>query len=215
MDSNLPGSSVHEDSPGKNTGVSCHALLQGILPTQWSKQIPWIAAYSLLFEPPGKPKNTGKGSPCKMGSITLTPQSFECLELGLGDLWKTGACYLTDKIQLMKSEWLISQVYENGKGTKGQGPECNFSVSFYNAVNIILWLLSSSLWAELQRPFPVSRWALGQLLRGSPLEIEGIWTWSIKQFICSARFGCACLLFPHSSSVTWFADWNRTISSWN
>ena len=146
---------------------------------------------------------------CKMGSVTLTPQSFEYLELGLADLWKTGACYLTDKIQLMKSEWLISQVYENGKGTKGQGPECNFSVSFYNTVHIILWLLSSSLWTELQRPFPVSRWALGQLLWGSPLETEGIWTWSIKQFICSARFSCACLLFPHSSSVTWFADWNR------
>ena len=29
-----PGSSVHEDSAGKNIGVSCHALLQGILPTQ-------------------------------------------------------------------------------------------------------------------------------------------------------------------------------------
>ena len=24
-----PGSSVHEDSPGKNTGVGCHTLLQG------------------------------------------------------------------------------------------------------------------------------------------------------------------------------------------
>ena len=31
-----PGSSVHRDSPGKNTGVGCHALLQGILPTQGS-----------------------------------------------------------------------------------------------------------------------------------------------------------------------------------
>ena len=31
-----PGSSVHGDSPGKNTGVSCHALLQGICPTQGS-----------------------------------------------------------------------------------------------------------------------------------------------------------------------------------
>ena len=30
----LPGSSVHGDSPGKNTGVGCHALLQGIFPTQ-------------------------------------------------------------------------------------------------------------------------------------------------------------------------------------
>ena len=31
-----PGSSVHGESPGKNTGVGCHALLQGILPTQGS-----------------------------------------------------------------------------------------------------------------------------------------------------------------------------------
>ena len=32
-----PGSSVHRDSPGKNIGVGCHALLQGIFPTQGSK----------------------------------------------------------------------------------------------------------------------------------------------------------------------------------
>ena len=34
MDCSPPGSSVHEDSPGKNTGVGCHALLHGIFPTQ-------------------------------------------------------------------------------------------------------------------------------------------------------------------------------------
>ena len=28
MDCNLPGSSVHGDSPGKNTGVGCHAFLR-------------------------------------------------------------------------------------------------------------------------------------------------------------------------------------------
>ena len=31
-----PGSFVHGDSPGKNTGAGCHALLQGIFPTQGS-----------------------------------------------------------------------------------------------------------------------------------------------------------------------------------
>ena len=36
MDCNPPGSSVHGDSPGKNTGVDCHVLLQGIFPTQGS-----------------------------------------------------------------------------------------------------------------------------------------------------------------------------------
>ena len=36
MDCSLPGSSVHGDSPGRNTGVGCHYLLQGIFLTQVS-----------------------------------------------------------------------------------------------------------------------------------------------------------------------------------
>ena len=36
MDHNLPGSSVHGSSPGKNTGIGSHPLLQGIFPTQRS-----------------------------------------------------------------------------------------------------------------------------------------------------------------------------------
>ena len=35
-DHSSPGSSVHGDSPGKNPGVVCHALLQGISLTQGS-----------------------------------------------------------------------------------------------------------------------------------------------------------------------------------
>ena len=34
VDCSPPGSSVHGDSQGKDTGVGCHALLQGIFPTQ-------------------------------------------------------------------------------------------------------------------------------------------------------------------------------------
>ena len=34
MDCSPPGSSVHGDSPGKNTAVGCHSLPQGIFPTQ-------------------------------------------------------------------------------------------------------------------------------------------------------------------------------------
>ena len=36
MDCSPPGSSVHGDSPGKNTGVGCHFLLQEIFSTQGS-----------------------------------------------------------------------------------------------------------------------------------------------------------------------------------
>ena len=37
LDCSPPGSSVHGDSAGKNTGEGCHALLQGIFPTQGLK----------------------------------------------------------------------------------------------------------------------------------------------------------------------------------
>ena len=36
MDCRPPGPSLNGESPGKNTGVGCHALLQGIFPTQGS-----------------------------------------------------------------------------------------------------------------------------------------------------------------------------------
>ena len=39
MDCSPPGSSVHEDSPGKKSGVGCHALLQWVFPTRASKPV--------------------------------------------------------------------------------------------------------------------------------------------------------------------------------
>ena len=53
-----PGSSIHGDSPGKNTEVGCHALLQRIFPTKGSNPcllhlLHWQAD-SLLLAPPGK-----------------------------------------------------------------------------------------------------------------------------------------------------------------
>ena len=63
MDCSPPGSSVQGDSPGKNTGVCCYALLQVISPTQGSNPgLLHCRADSLLTEPPGKPKNIGVGS---------------------------------------------------------------------------------------------------------------------------------------------------------
>ena len=42
-----PGSSVHGDARGKNTGVGCHALLQGIFPTRGSN--PSLLHYRLIL----------------------------------------------------------------------------------------------------------------------------------------------------------------------
>ena len=53
---NPSGSSVHGDPPGKNTGVGCHVLLQGIFPTQGSKPMsPALQADSLPLNHQGSP----------------------------------------------------------------------------------------------------------------------------------------------------------------
>ena len=55
MDCGPPGSSAHGDSQGKNTGVGCHALLQGNLPNPGIEpQSPALQVDSLTAELPGK-----------------------------------------------------------------------------------------------------------------------------------------------------------------
>ena len=62
MDCSPPGFTVHGGSSGKDTGVGCHALLQGIFPTQGSNLcllglLHWQVG-SLPLAPPG---NEGPG----------------------------------------------------------------------------------------------------------------------------------------------------------
>ena len=75
-DCSPPGSSVHGDSPGKNTGVGCHVLLHGIFPTQGSNSgLPpcRIIRYHL------KPKSTGVGSLSLLQEIFPTQESNQVL----------------------------------------------------------------------------------------------------------------------------------------
>ena len=64
MDYSLPGPSVHGDSPDKNTGVGCNALLQGIFLTQGLNPgllclLHWQLS-SLALVLPGKPEKKNK-----------------------------------------------------------------------------------------------------------------------------------------------------------
>ena len=80
MDCSPPGSAVHGDSPGKNTGVGCHARLQGDLPNpDIEPRSPELQVDSLPSEPPGKPMNTGVGSLSLLQGIFLTQESNQCL----------------------------------------------------------------------------------------------------------------------------------------
>ena len=62
MGCSLPDSSPW-NSPGENTGVSSHFLLQGIFPTQGVEpRSPTLQTDSFPSEPAGRPKNTGMRS---------------------------------------------------------------------------------------------------------------------------------------------------------
>ena len=79
MDCSLPGCSVHGDSPGKNTGVGCHALLlEFSQPRAWTPVSRIASRFfavwevdSLPSEPPRKSRNTG------VGSLSLLPGSSQ------------------------------------------------------------------------------------------------------------------------------------------
>ena len=88
MDCSPPGSSAHGDSPGKNTGVGCHDLHQGIFPTQGSnpglphcrqilyclshQESPWILEWVAYFFSRGssRPRNWTKVSCIAGGFFT-------------------------------------------------------------------------------------------------------------------------------------------------
>ena len=57
--------------------MGCHALLQGIFPSQGSNR--GLQADSLPFEPSGKPKNTGVGSLSLLQGIFMTQKSNQGL----------------------------------------------------------------------------------------------------------------------------------------
>ena len=71
------------DSPGQNTGVGCHALLQGIFPTQGSNScllcvLHWQEG-SLLLVPPVKPSGTEMSCQRPPFLVHISKGNFEVL----------------------------------------------------------------------------------------------------------------------------------------
>ena len=99
MDCSLPGSSVHEIFPGKNTGVGCHLLLQGLFPAQGSNPrlfspLHWQEG-SLHEHQPGSPRGTD-GSHIRRDS--------RISGAGFGD-GEGGWCFLGTTLQFGKKSW--------------------------------------------------------------------------------------------------------------
>ena len=72
-----PGSSIHGDSPGKNTGVGCRALVQGIFPTQRSNPglprcrriLDWVSHQGSPLGFESSPEQHGLSSRFELSSI--------------------------------------------------------------------------------------------------------------------------------------------------
>ena len=131
MDCSPPASSVHRDSPGKNTGVSCHSLLQGIFSTQGLNlgllYCRWIL-YRLSY----------KGSPINLEDMflyeSIPMQSAHAQWLWLESwIWNTGhittwgvlaATTLLGGRAEKNSKWLseeVLQTAEKRREAKGRG----------------------------------------------------------------------------------------------
>ena len=74
MNCSPPGSSVHGASPGKNTGVGCRTLIQGIFPTQRSNAV-LLHCRHIIYHLSQNSKNTG------VGRLSLLQGIFRTQEL--------------------------------------------------------------------------------------------------------------------------------------
>ena len=83
MDCSPPSSSVHGGSPGKNIGVGCHALLQGIFPTQGSSPgLPHCRRILHCLSPRGSPYSTASlGQTAKNEHGSTAQRGFSKLKL--------------------------------------------------------------------------------------------------------------------------------------
>ena len=86
MDYSPPGFSVHGDSPSKNTGVGCHARLQGIFPTQGlNPGLPHCRRILYQVDHQGSPRilesvaypfSTGSSRPRNQTGVTSLPSEL-------------------------------------------------------------------------------------------------------------------------------------------
>ena len=87
VDRSPPGSSVHGDSPGKNAGMGCHAILPGIFPTQGSNPC-------LLCLLPWQVGSLPRGPPVGSPVTWVKPPQIHMVEEGDECEWREGNCWL-------------------------------------------------------------------------------------------------------------------------
>ena len=142
MDCSPTGSSVHGDSPGRNTGVGCHALLQGNRPN------PGIEPVSLT-------------SPALAGGFfttgatweaPLTPENLPIREMGV-----TRVVFRWDRVWVVSSVCGVDWGCGGGslccgqrgglEGAGGSCPRCAHGHPCYFSLRFVFLVGSVPLWA--------------------------------------------------------------------
>ena len=139
---NLPDSSVW-DSPGKNTGVGCHALLQQVFQTQGSNShllhlLHWQVG-SLPLVPPRKPHHYALA--LRFFSLSLFFKSMN-LKPQVNNSSALGFRFCVCKMQLMFSD-LETQFGKDTEVRRGEG-SLNLRVKYFPTIQIDPVLLSLS-----------------------------------------------------------------------
>ena len=104
IDCCLPGSSVHEDSPNKNTGVGCHGLFQGIFPIQGlNPSLPhcrqilyWLSHQAQPISSPGDLPYSGT----ELGSASVVSDSVQ------PQRWQPTRLFVPGILQARTLEWV-------------------------------------------------------------------------------------------------------------
>ena len=103
MDCSPPGSSVHGDSPGRNTGMGCHFLLQGIFPTQ-GLNLYLLNCLQILYH------LNHQGSPwSSLSDCNFLPWLYKPSPTSLASFWPS----LRHQLQNWKSEWVSESEWKS------------------------------------------------------------------------------------------------------
>ena len=127
MDCSPPDSSARGDSPGKNTGVGCHTLLQGSSQLRNWTQIFCIAGGFFTIWPPGKPKD-----------------GCESWIIKKAEWWRTDAFELWCWRKLLRVPWTTRS--SNQSILKKVDPECSLEGLMLKLKAPILWPPDVKTW---------------------------------------------------------------------
>ena len=118
-----PGSFLHGDSPGKNTGVSCHFLLQGIFPTQGSNPdllhcrwiLYWLSHQESPFSVTWSQLHLNVLVHDTIMNLMVTPIYLLCCEVNL-----LVGCDIVDQASINFQIVVLTKFLQRGKGIHGQ-----------------------------------------------------------------------------------------------